>query len=107
MYNMAHIRPASPQRALAEVGQRLRNLRIRRRMTQSDLAQAAGVSLRTLNRLEWEGDVRFETIVRVAFALRVVDQLDRLFAPEDTRSLDELIGERSRGSTRVRKPRSK
>jgi transcriptional regulator with XRE-family HTH domain len=93
---MAHIKSLSPRQLVAGVGQRLKSLRITRRLSQADLATAAGISVRTLRRLESEGDARLETIARVALALRVQHQLDGFFAPEETRTLDELLAAQRR-----------
>jgi transcriptional regulator with XRE-family HTH domain len=87
---------------LAAIGQRLQSLRISRHLSQADLATAAGISVRTLRRLEAEGDARLETVARVALALRVQDQFDSFFAPEETRTLDEIL-EAQRQPKRVRK----
>jgi transcriptional regulator with XRE-family HTH domain len=99
---MAHVLSFSPRRMLTEIGGRIQALRISRRMSQEDLALAAGISVRTLRRLEAEGDARLETLARVVIALRVEKQLDGLFAPEETRSLDEILETRHRPK-RVRK----
>ncbi|MDE2483451.1 MAG: helix-turn-helix transcriptional regulator [bacterium] len=99
---MAAIRSFSPRQALAGIGARLQQLRVARRISQHDLALAAGISARTLRRLEAAGDARLETLVRVAFALRIESQLDALFAVEETRSLDEIL-DMQRKPKRVRK----
>jgi transcriptional regulator with XRE-family HTH domain len=87
---------------LENIGNRLQDLRISRNMSQADLALAAGVSVRTLRRLEAAGDARLETVARVALALRLEEQFDRFFAPEETRTLDEIV-KAQRKRKRVRK----
>jgi transcriptional regulator with XRE-family HTH domain len=100
---MAYVKPLSPRQMLAGIGKRLQSLRISRRLSQQDLASAAGVSVRTLRRLEAEGDARLETVARIALALRVQHQFDGFFAAEETRTLDEIL-EAQRRPKRVRKP---
>ena len=99
---MAHIRSLSPRQMLTAIGQRLQSFRISRHLSQEALALAAGISVRTLRRLEAEGDARLETVARVALALRAQDQFDGLFAPEETRTLDDIL-EAQRRPKRVRK----
>ena len=99
---MAHIRPLSPRQMLIAIGRRLQDFRISRRLSQEELASAAGISVRTLRRLEAEGDARLETLARVALALRAQDRFDGLFAPEETRTLDDILEEQRRPK-RVRK----
>ena len=99
---MAYVRSLSPRQMLISFGQRLQSLRISRRLSQEELASAAGISARTLRRLESEGDARLETVTRVVLALRLQDQFDNFFAPEETRTLDEILASQ-RPPKRVRK----
>jgi transcriptional regulator with XRE-family HTH domain len=101
---MAYVRSSSPRHMVTAIGQRLKDLRISRHQTQEDLASAAGISVRTLRRLEAEGDARLESVARVALALRVPHQFDSLFAPEETRTFDEML-EAQRRPKRARKTR--
>jgi transcriptional regulator with XRE-family HTH domain len=55
---------------LAEIGKRIARYRIDRRITQADLAKQAGVSKRTVERVEAGATAQFSTIIRI---LRVLD----------------------------------
>jgi len=67
---------------LCEVGKRIAAMRIAARLTQDVLARRAGVSKRSVERLEkGEGGVRLQIIVAVARALRCLGGLDQ-FVPE-------------------------
>jgi|SRR5579863_1492639 len=99
---MARILALSPRQMLAEIGRRVQALRVSRHLTQEELAVAAGISVRTLKRLEAEGDGRLETVARIVLALRVQEQFEGLFAPEETRTIDQIL-EAQRKPKRVRK----
>ncbi len=64
---------------LAEIGWRLARLRLEKNLTQVQLADQAGVSKSTVQRLE-SGDVspRLSGFIRVCRVLDLVGQLDRL-----------------------------
>jgi transcriptional regulator with XRE-family HTH domain len=65
------------------VASRVRALRVSRNISQQDTAKKAGVSLRTLRRLENQGLSTLETLVRVLRALEVPDPLAALLpAPQ-------------------------
>jgi transcriptional regulator with XRE-family HTH domain len=73
--------PAFPraQRLAAALGQRVREARLRRRMTATIMAQRAGLSRDTLHRLEG-GDVSISlaAFLRVLQVLGLADDIDRL-----------------------------
>lgn len=90
---------------LSELGGRVAALRLGRNLTQADLASQAGVSKRTLERME-SGEVamQFSNLIRVCRALGLVGNLD-LLVPEPTpgpMALLQLRGrQRQRASRKV------
>lgn len=64
---------------LQALGARLREQRLAQSLTQRELAQMAGLSLGALRKLESDGQCSLETLVRVAQALGLLDNLDDLF----------------------------
>ena len=64
--------------ALGEFGRRVAEARIARQMTQAQLAAAAGVSKRTIERLEDGASTQFGNLVRCLRALGKLEGLDRL-----------------------------
>ncbi|MGD9874233.1 MAG: helix-turn-helix transcriptional regulator [Kiritimatiellia bacterium] len=89
---------------LAELGQRLARRRIDMGLTQEELAREAGVSKRTLERMESGSTAQMKTVLRV---LRVLDLMSRLesLLPERGPSPMELLKQqgkaRQRASSRV------
>ncbi len=69
----------SDEAILRELGSRLAAVRLARNLTQAALAEEAGLSKRTIERLE-SGEVatRLSVLVRVCRALHMVDRLDAL-----------------------------
>jgi transcriptional regulator with XRE-family HTH domain len=58
--------------AVVYIGDRLRNLRVRRALTQQELAERAGVGKNTVNRVERnEGEPHMSTLRKLAKALDV------------------------------------
>jgi transcriptional regulator with XRE-family HTH domain len=63
---------------LAELGRRLARTRLERNISQQGLAAEAGVSKRTVERIEAGDETRLTSFVRVLRVLGLLDQLDRL-----------------------------
>ncbi len=93
---------------LGELGTRLARVRLERNATQEDIANAAGVSKRTIERLEAGRSVQLSNLVRVLRALDLSSNLDQLIprmGPSPIEQLSFQEKERRRASTR-RKPTS-
>ncbi|HEV6964470.1 helix-turn-helix transcriptional regulator [Roseateles sp.] len=74
---MIDLLPASA--VCAQLGLRLRALRLARNLGQAELAARAGCSLSAVRRLEAQGQGSLELVVRVAQALQAADGLGALF----------------------------
>lgn len=66
---------------LLEIGARLARYRLNRNLTQQALAAEAGISLRTLNRIECGEPSQSANLIRVLRALGLLDNLE-LVVPE-------------------------
>lgn len=84
---------------LAELGRRLSEARIAGRLTQAGLANAAGVSKRTIERMEDGVPVQLDSLIRALRALGKLEGLDRLL-PETPANPIDLV--RRRRPRRVR-----
>lgn len=85
----------------SEMGDRLAHLRLRRNQSQGQLAKEAGISKRTLERIEAGQSVQLRSLVRVLRALDLLSRLEAILPyPEPSpRELVELRGkERLRAS---------
>jgi transcriptional regulator with XRE-family HTH domain len=81
----------SDEAVLRELGERLASVRLARDLTQAALAEEAGVSKRTIERLE-SGQVasRLSAFVRVCRVLGLVDRLETLVPPPALSPVDQL-----------------
>ena len=88
---------------LAELGERLSRARLNADRSQANLAKEAGVSKRTLERIEAGESTQFVSLIRVLRALGLGDRLDAL-APEPR--LSPLQQLKLEGKARERASRS-
>jgi len=96
---------ASSNQIEAALCKRLEDIRLSRNTTQAQLAMEAGVSLRTIGRLEKGQGVSLDTFIRVLTALRIQQNLENLLPDPDVRPIERVdIGgeERKRARPRVR-----
>lgn len=88
---------------LAELGQRIAQRRIQEGLTQAALAEQAGVSRSTVDRLERGHSVQLNNLVRVLRELKLLDRLDVLLPPATPTPMELL----EREGRRQRAPRRK
>jgi transcriptional regulator with XRE-family HTH domain len=86
---------------LAELGDRIRRTRLERNVAQGQLANQAGLSRSTVERLEAGEGGTLTSCVRVLRALGLLDALDRL-VPEPTLSPIERVKLRGQERQRAR-----
>lgn len=82
-----------PGEAMRDVATREKQLRKARHFTQAQLAEKAGVSLGTLRRFEQTGQISFESLVSIAFALGCQDDLEHLFSKPAYTSIEEVLAD--------------
>jgi transcriptional regulator with XRE-family HTH domain len=75
---------------LIEIGKRMARSRIDARLTQADLAEQAGVSKRTVERIEAGGSAQLSNIIRILRVLGRLPSLDHVL-PEATPGPMELL----------------
>jgi transcriptional regulator with XRE-family HTH domain len=87
----------------ADLGQRLVRLRLARNVNQHDLARDAGVSRRTVTRLENGESVSLDTLLRVMRALGVAGRLATLLPDLDVLPIDRVrLKDKARRRARVK-----
>lgn len=95
---------ASPEAIESELGQKLDRLRLSKNINQSTLAKEAGVSRRTISRMENGEGISLDTLIRVMRALGVVDRLATLLPDPATRPVERIkLGGRERKRARMKK----
>jgi len=91
-------KPNTPAAIAAEIGERLKRARLNRDMTQSKVAERAGVSRLAVLNAE-KGNVRLKVLIAILSALDLAGELD-LFLPGQEVSPVQLA--RLRGKARQR-----
>ena len=96
---------------LAELGGRLTQVRLERNLTQAQLAEQAGVSKRTVQRLEaGEVGTQLSGFIRVCRVLDVIERFDQLIpepVPSPVEQLKLAGRKRQRASRRCGRSRSR
>lgn len=75
---MKFINNHSDEAILQEVGRRIAQYRLNQNKTQSTLAQEAGVSNRTITRVEHGHSIQASSLIRILRALQLVENLEAL-----------------------------
>src|ERR1700761_9575985 len=91
---------------LTELGRRLERRRIDANLTQAQLAEQAGISKRTLERMESGFGIEFVMLIRVLRALGDVGGLETLI-PELPQSPLTLLKQRGQPRKRASRPRAR
>ena len=102
-------RELSDDAILREIGSRLATVRLAQNLTQAALADEAGISKRTVERLE-SGEVaaRLSGLVRVCRALNMVDRLEALVPSPMVSPVEQLklAGRRRKRASGRRTPKA-
>ncbi len=102
-------RALTDEAILTELGRRIQRCRIDLELTQADLAEQAGLSKRTVERLEDGGSAQMSSIVRVLRALDLLRGLEALVpetGPRPTEMLRRKGKLRKRASSKRRADRT-
>ncbi len=100
----------SDDAVLKEIGNRIAQYRLNLDKTQAALAQEAGVSSRTMTRVERGHSVQASSLVRILRALKLLDNVDRLIPEPAASPVQQLImrgKQRKRASSKPVKSKKK
>lgn len=79
-----------------EISQRFKTIRKNRKVSQQRLSELSGVSYASIRRFEKTGDISLTSLVKLALALQLYDDLDNLFkVQKEYKSIEEVISERN------------
>ena len=77
-----------------EIAKRFRSIRKRRKISQERLSELSGVSYASIRRFEKTGEVSLASLVKMALALRLYDDLDNLFKEQiKYKSIEDVIND--------------
>lgn len=98
---------ASSEQVVGDLGARLERIRLARNLTQAELAERAGISKRTVLRLEQGVSATLDTFVRVLLALGLASNLEALLPEVEIRPIERVLHrgrERKRARSRRARP---
>lgn len=87
---------------LTELIGRIVQRRISLGLTQQDVVERTGISLRTIKRIELGGDAQFSTIIRLLLAYDLTDRLN-ILVPEPSVSPIQFVEQQQKRRKRVSK----
>lgn len=90
----------------SELSRKLKRHRIDYPMTQQELAEKTGLSLRTIQYFENGKEIKLDSFVRILIALDLADNLEMLVPDPDNRPSAYLDLEKGRRKLRVRSPKT-
>lgn len=82
--------PTEIERIIAD---RVRHIRKRRKLSQKKLSEKSGVSLGSVKRFEQSGEISLLSLIKIAIALDIQQDLEQLFKDVPLLSIEELIRE--------------
>ena len=78
-----------------EIAKRFVLIRKNRKISQRRLSEISGVSYASIRRFEKTGDISLTSLVKLALALQLYDDLDNLFIErKEYKSIEEVINDR-------------
>ncbi len=69
---------------------RIRNIRRRRKISQQELGEKAGVSLGSVKRFEQTSEISLMSLTKITIALGIDDEMKNLFADVPFLSIEEI-----------------
>jgi len=81
----------NPTDILKELAQRTKTLRKEHKMSQSELAQRANVSLGSYKRFETSGHISLDSLLKIAFILGKLNDFETVFQSNKNKDLEKLF----------------
>ena len=74
-----------------EIAANVKKLRKRKKISQTMLATKSGVSLGSIKRFEQTGEISLQSLTKIAIALEVEDEMEKIFKEVPFGSIQEII----------------
>ena len=81
----------TPKELGMEIAANLKKLRKQRKLSQTALAEKAGVSYVSMKRFEQTGEIALESLLKIAIVLGEAVSFEALFKPTEIKSIQEII----------------
>lgn len=92
--NISFFEKKTPVEINQEIADRIRSIRKRRKISQERLSEKSGVSLGSVKRFEHTGEISLISLTKIAFALEIETELERLFEDVPFLSIEEILNEK-------------
>ena len=77
--NLSFLKQKTPAETARLLSSRIRDIRKRKKVSQIKLSEKSGVSLGSVKRFEQSGEISLLSLIKIAIALDISDQLECLF----------------------------
>ncbi|HAX50382.1 helix-turn-helix domain-containing protein [Muricomes intestini] len=84
-----------PKEIAKDIALQEKRKRKRRKLTQAELSERAGISLASLKRFEQTGEISFVSLIKIADILGEKEAFGKLFTSKEYQSIQEVIDERN------------
>lgn len=101
MYIKSLLIDATPTDIQMQLAEKIRNLRLKKNISQELLSQKAGLSYASYRKFEATGEISLKSFIKLAITLNLVEELKNLFSDENFESMDELLASK-KNKTRKR-----
>ena len=91
--NLSFLKQKTPAETARLLSSRIRDIRKRKKVSQIKLSEKSGVSLGSVKRFEQSGEISLLSLIKIAIALDISDQLEFLFEDIPPASIEEIIRE--------------
>lgn len=91
MYIKSLVEFKNPLAMCKNIAQNAKQRRLEKNMTQEFVAQKSGVSYASLRKFEKTGEISLHSLVKIAIALDMFEELTSLFSQPQYSSMDELL----------------
>lgn len=81
----------TPKELGMEIAANLKKLRKQRKLSQTALAEKAGISYGSMKRFEQTGEIALESLLKIAIVLGETEPFESLFKPTEIKSIQEII----------------
>ena len=81
----------TPNEIARNLAEKIKQQRKKLKISQQELAQKSGVSLGSIKRFETKYEVSLQSIIKIAIALDLDEDFEKLFSSKIYASIDEVI----------------
>ena len=83
----------TPEETILDLANRVKRIRKRRKISQEELAIKSDVSFGSIKRFESTGQISLISLVKITYALDLIDEIKNLFTNVEYKSIDEVLND--------------